>query len=178
MKKDTLIRSDRAHTVKMQEGSDVAQRKTVKKDSLVNPPDTPLPSNFQKIPTTETVPSSKSKAKAPASKTRSKALASAPEADSPVRTAKPKPKAPSRGKVPAAKPIKTQAAATIPTPAPAQTSKSKSGRAVPVPAPMNNVWEANNPIQQRLALLRTRNAEIEEQIQRLQQSMPARGKRP
>ncbi len=44
--------------------------------------------------------------------------------------------------------------------------------------PDASVWEEDNPIRQRLANLRTRNAELEEQIQRLNLTMPARGNRP
>lgn len=177
MKKNTLIRSERAHTVKMQEGTNVAQRKAVKKDSLAPPPDVPPPINLQKLPPVEPVAYAKPKAKPSVSKTRKKTTLAAPVDPQPGRPAKPAPKAKVAPTGKALAPKLTKAKVAAPEPAASKTSKAKTVRPQP-PPPLTNVWEADNPIQQRLARLRMRNAELEEQIQRLQQSMPARGKRP
>lgn len=162
MKKSTLVRSDKPHAVKMAEGTNVAQRKSVKKASAPEAPQ-PAPDNIQKItpakaPKTETleVPAMLLKP------TRAKASPRPAQPQSlPSRATRPK--AAAKPKAPAKAAAKAQpAAAPLAPPA----------------APPEPVWEQDNPIKNRIEKLKTRNAQLAEQLQRLQSSPTARGKRP
>jgi hypothetical protein len=162
VKKSTLVRSDKPHAVKMAEGTNVAQRKSVKKASVPEAPK-PTPDNIQKItptkaPKTETleVPAMLLKP------TRAKASPRPAQPQSlPSRATRPK--AAAKPKAPAKAAAKAQpAAAPLAPPA----------------APPEPVWEQDNPIKNRIEKLKTRNAQLAEQLQRLQSSPTARGKRP
>jgi hypothetical protein len=160
VKKSTLIRNDKPHAVKMAEGTHIAQRKSAKKASAPEEPTAPTPNTVKITPATR----AKSKpvaVPAPTAKpVRSKAS---------LREATPPP-APSRPN----KPSK----AAKPRPAPQAAAKGKTPRAA-APAPASEpVWEQDNPIKGRIEKLKTRNAQLAEQLQRLQNSNTARGQRP
>lgn len=204
MKKNTVIRSDSPHTVKMQAGSNVAQRKPAAKDKLHDAQAAPTFDNIQFLPP-EPPQISAAPASASTSKPkRAKSRASQRPEDAATRPpAKAGRSAARQTKTPPgdqtgstsgvktalktaakAKPVKVAPPKATPTsaktaakPSPKATApKPRSAQTLDTPAA--SVWEDDNPIRHRLALLRTRNAQLEEQIQRLNQSMPARGKRP
>jgi len=163
VKKSTLVRSDKPHAVKMAEGTNVAQRKSVKKASAPEAPK-PAPDNIQKItpakaPKTEPleVPA------APLKPARAKARAR-PAQPQPKPSQATKPKAAAKPKAPAKPAAKARPAA--------------APLAAPPAAPPEAVWEQDNPIKNRIEKLKTRNAQLAEQLQRLQSSPTARGKRP
>lgn len=161
MKKNTLIRSDKPHTVNMAAGSNVAQRKPPAKASAPDEP-TQAPPNIQKVTAPKAAKTQRVKAPTPTAKTvRSKAVLTAPTETAPppgktktkpTKAAKPKPKV--RSAIP-------QSAVTVPT-AP----------------PIEPLWEKDNPIKARIEQLRTLNAQLAEQLQRLQTTPTARGMRP
>jgi hypothetical protein len=133
MKKSTLVRSDKAHTVKMAEGTNVAQRKNPKKTNA--PDDHSEPArNIQKLPPVEV--------------TRAEPIALPAAADKPVRTKATKPKASAPPRAP-----------------------DKAQPETPVEA----IWQQDSPIKRRIEELKTRNAQLAEQIQRVQNSSTARG---
>jgi hypothetical protein len=146
MKKNTLIRNDSPHAVKMSEGSNVAERK-VKKVAAVK----------------EDVP-----------KPNVKLIAKPAPVVTPVAA-----KAPKRPvtKAPPNVRLKTQAPAAAP---PVQPSQTAPQPAAFTPAPLLDeaaLWEQDNPVKSRLAQLRTRNALLDEQLQRLKTPFHARGKK-
>lgn len=163
MKKSTLIRSDKPHAVNMPAGSNVAQRKGPPKASE---PDTPseAPPNIQKVVPTKTPKTERITPPTPAAKTvRAKAALSRP-VEAPVKTTKPKTAA---------------AKAAKPKPKPRNTAPKRSAQPqAQAPAPIGPIWEQDNPIKTRIEQLRTRNAQLAEQLQRLQMTPTARGKRP
>lgn len=145
MKKNTLIRSEKPHAVKVEEGSSVAQRKSAKKSSPL--PSQDVPNNFQKVPAN--------------SSKKSEHVRIEPTLTPPSGKAKP----PSKRSAPsAAKPLKKS-----PEKAPAPSKAQRAPDAQPV-------WENDNPIKHRIEALKTRNAELAEQLQRLQPMPPIRGK--
>lgn len=174
MKKSNLIRSDKPHAVNMPAGSNVAQRKGPPKASEPDPA-TEAPPNIQKVVPTKTPKTER--ITPPAAKTvRAKATLSRP-IEPPVKTAKPK--------TATAKAAGTKTTPTKATPAkaakakPRSTTPKRSAQAQPqAPAPTEPVWEQDNPIKTRIEKLRTRNAQLAEQLQRLQTTPTARGKRP
>lgn len=162
MKKSTLVRSDKPHAVKMAEGTNVAQRKNVKKTSAPEAP-SPAPDNIQKIaPVTAAATKPATVPAIPANPVRLSAKLRSTQTSPPFSpTSHPnpvvKPKAPAKA---AAKNPPT----TAPLLAPAQA-----------PEP---VWEQNNPIKHRIEQLKARNAQLAEQLQRLQSAPTDRGQRP
>lgn len=155
MKKSTIVRNDKPHAVKMADGTNVAQRKNTKKSAAPEGPEAlaPVPINIQKI--------------------------------TPVKVAKIAPLAPPSGP---SKPARAKARLkTNTTPLPAsQTAepktvaktRAKAPPAAPSAAPPEPVWEQDNPIKSRIEKLKMRNAQLAEQIQRLQNTPTARGQRP
>ena len=147
MKKNTLIRNDSPHAVKMNEGSNVAERR-VKKVAAVKE-DEPKPSVSLLVkPTPEITPVP---VKAP------KRSAVKPRPSVRLKTPPPAPPAPAPLPIQAVKPL-----------------------AVITAAPMldeADLWEQDNPVKSRLAQLRTRNALLDEQLQRLKTPFHARGKK-
>ncbi|PUE41720.1 hypothetical protein [Limnohabitans sp. Bal53] len=161
MKKSTLIRSDKPHAVNMPAGSNVAQRKGPPKASAPEQPSEPPP-NIQKVAPIKASKAQRTAAPSPAAKTvRAKATLTR-QSEAPAKTAKPK-AAPAK----AAKP-KPKARSTSP----------KSSTPVQASAPTEPIWEQNNPIKARIEQLRARNAQLAEQLQRLEKTPTARGKRP
>jgi hypothetical protein len=147
MKKNTLIRNDSPHAVKMNEGSNVAERR-VKKVAAVKE-DEPKPSVSLLVkPTPEITPVP---VKAP------KRSAVKPRPSVRLKTAPPAPPAPAPLPIQAVKPLAAITAAPILDEA--------------------ALWEQDNPVKSRLAQLRTRNALLDEQLQRLKTPFHARGKK-
>lgn len=173
MKKSTLVRSDKPHAVKMAEGTNVAQRKNVKKTSAPEAP-SPAPDNIQKIaPVTAaatepaTVPAKLLKP------VRAKPKLSSAQTPSPTARPKPTPKVAAKST-----PKVAPKAATQPK-APAKPAAKARPPAAPRPAPPPEpVWEQDNPIKNRIEQLKARNAQLAEQLQRLQSAPTARGQRP
>ena len=167
MKKSTLIRSDKPHSVQVTEGSSVAQRKsTAKKTSSPETPKTPAPlKNIQLAPEV--------KAAKPRKASTSKALA-APE---------PTP-APAASKVPvAANPPKAKRKPALKKAVrkPRNTSavKTHSLMEPSLPAaPQLPLWEQDNPVKARIEELQALNAQLTEQLQRLPTTRSLRGAKP
>ena len=148
MKKNTVIRNEAPHSVKVQEGSNVAERK-VKKAAAVKEPEVKPEAIVMVKASPEVTPVPVKTPKRPPNKPHAK-----------VRL---KPQA--------------QAAAT-----PVATSPPPSSQLAPpvTPTPLDEavLWEQDSPVKSRLAQLRTRNALLDEQIQRLKTPFQARGKKP
>lgn len=178
MKKDTLIRTEQPHTVKVQPGSNVAQSKLAKKDNLVSQKDDPLSSHMQFIPNLEASKNSLAKNKSTSAKPRTKSSETS-ASDLPVKKSQNRPVAASSTsrKVKPTPNTKARSAARVLQANLAENSRTKPKETVP-PSDISNVWEADNPIKQRLALLQARNIELKELVQRLQQPKLSRGKRP
>ena len=150
MKKNTVLRNESPHAVKMQAGSNVAERKTRK---------------------AATVKESENKVKVdePANKPPLAKVVTAPTKAAP--SASPKPRAKARLKTSAQK---DRSEAPL-TPQPPQTPP-----AAPPPPVLDEaaLWDQDNPVRKRVAQLRARNALLGEQLQRLKPPFQARGKRP
>lgn len=147
MKKSTLIRSDKPHAVKMSPGSNVAQRKTDAKKGPKEESAAP-PENVQKV----------TQVKASKAKTS--------------RT--PAPTAPKPARARALSARQPEPAAPPPKP---RRPRTKAAPPAPPAAPAEPVWELDNPVKTRIDQLRTRNAQLAEQLQRLTSTRPARGPR-
>lgn len=163
MKKSTLIRNDKPHAVKMADGANVAQRKSVKKASAPEEPIEPTPNTVKVTPPKVAKPKPVLVPAATAKPVRSKAS---------LREAEPPPPPP-----PPAKPSKPSTPAK-PRPAPQARGKTRIPRAAATAPAAEPVWEQDNPIKGRIEKLKTRNAQLAEQIQRLKNATTARGKRP
>lgn len=151
MKKPALIRSDKPHAVQVTEGSSVAQRKSSAPKSAVPSP-APAPDNTQKA--------------APAKAVKAK-RSPPPEA---TEVAPPPPRRAVKAKAkPAAKAARRPARKT-----PATTAAVAAAPVAPV-APPVPVWEQDNPVKARMEELRTLNAQLSEQLQRLPTSRLSRG---
>lgn len=161
MKKNTLIRSDKPHAVNMPAGSNVAQRKSPPKVSAPDEP-TQAPANLQKVTPAKAIKVQRlTPPITPAKTLRSKAKLSRP-----VESAAPSPQ-----------PNTTPTKAVKPK-AKVRSASPKSNAKIQAPAPTEPVWERDNPIKARIEQLRTQNAQLAEQLQRLQMTPTARGKRP
>ncbi len=161
MKKSTLIRSDKPHAVNMAAGSNVAQRKGPRKVSEPDKPD-PVPPNIQKVAASKAPKAQRTASSGPVAKAvRTKASLSR-SGEAPDATPKPK-AAPAK----AAKP-KAKARSTTP--------KNSNQAQVQATEPTEPIWEQHNPVKARIEQLRTRNAQLAEQLQRLQKTPTARGK--
>lgn len=161
MKQNTLIRSDKPHAVKMPAGSNVAQRKSPPKATVPDQPPQALP-NIQKVTPSKATKVQRPTTPAPSGKTaRSKVTLNRP-----VESAAPPPKP------------KTTAAKAVKSKAKERSANPKSSTIVHPPAPTEPLWERDNPIKARIEQLRILNAQLAEQLQRLQTTPTARGKRP
>ena len=155
MKKGTILRNEAPHAVQMPEGSKVAARK-VKKEPLSVP-----------VPDEVTAPAVTRKSVSP----KVKATQDKP---APVKVAaKPRAKARVRAKPPA--PDKVAPAPVVASNAPASVL---APRILPTPIDEAAIWEKDNPVKNRMAQLKARNALLEEQLQRLQSPFQARGRKP
>ena len=146
MTKNTLIRSEKKHAVKMPAGSNVAERKTSQKfaepESVAE-----LPDNIQKL--------------APLNAPVSKRKVAPP---------------------PSAKPVRAKPKLTPPSPSPAKATKSTKSRTTvskikiaKLPVPQPPIWSEDSQVKQRIEQLKSRNAQLAEQLQRLPTSPKARG---
>ena len=160
MKKSTVIRSDKPHAVKIAEGTNIAQRKSTKKSRAPDTPDE-ASSNFQKL-------------------TPGKSVATVVPDNTVSKT--PRAKATARPSEEPAKNLKSAKVAKV-----AKTAKPAKPKTSNTPTqpealldvkpvtPVEPVWEQDNPIKLRIEQLKTRNAQLAEQLQRLQNSPTARG---
>jgi hypothetical protein len=193
MKKSTLIRSDKPHSVQVTEGSSVAQRKSSAKKSATPESTAPL-KNIQAVPVVKVAKSQR----VTASKVPVSAVKAAPLEAAKPPTAKARPKVKSK-----------QQAKPVPTPVP-KTATSKSRKATPrkspkpkeplaealavdaltpeLPvkptapsaptAPALPIWEQDNPVKARIEELQALNAQLTEQLQRLPTTRSLRGAKP
>jgi hypothetical protein len=168
VKKNTLIRSDQAHAVKVTAGSNVAERKTTKKFNQLPPPDE-IPTYLQKV-----VPVKASKAKRTTPPPAVAKTDKSEPIEAPPKIVKPKIVRPKTKPVPAKA---ARPAAKLRTAKPS-SSKAKAQAEEPAPTPIEPVWEQDNPVKTRIDQLINRNAQLAEQLQRLPQMHTARGKRP
>lgn len=149
MSKNQVLRSDQPHQVQMPEGSKTASRKSTRKSEE---------------PAIEEPPAPERRVKAPASPAASRP-ATAVHAQPPAPAVRSKPRLESSNRN---TPRKTPPPAA---PAPAAV------RPVPATPPAESMlWESPSPVMTRLQQLRTRNAQIAEQLQRLTLNLPTRGR--
>jgi hypothetical protein len=155
MKKGTILRNEAPHAVNMPEGSKVAARKVKKETASV-----PVPEEVPAPPVTR--------------KSVSPKVKTAKDKPAPVKVAaKPRAKARVRAKPPA--PDKVAPAQVVAAIAPASVL---APRILPTPIDEAAIWEKDNPVKNRMAQLKARNALLEEQLQRLQSPFQARGRKP
>jgi long-chain acyl-CoA synthetase len=189
MSTSKVLKNSTPHQVKVREGSKDAQRQPVKaKTEAVS-----VPQAIQRKFKTEVVKAKpqpvKVKSAAPKPKPKSEAvkLKAEPAKKKSVPVKLPATRKTSRSaKVPAA--VSVPAAVAVPPsiakktsapakpkvqekPSPVDTS-SKPTVTVPPPvarasAPDHELWESDSPVMRRISLLRTRNAQLSEQVQRL-----------
>ncbi|PUE43313.1 hypothetical protein [Limnohabitans sp. Hippo3] len=150
MKKNTVLRNESPHAVKMQAGSNVAERTTRKAASVKEPADKAKGDDSANTP--------------PLTK-----VVSAPVKASPRTPPKPRTKAR----------LKTSVQADSPGAPPALRS-TETPQTAPTPPVLDEaaLWEQDSPVKNRLAQLRSRNALLGEQLQRLKPPFQARGKKP
>lgn len=164
----TLIRSKKPHEVKLVDGTQLAQSQ-----QPVAGEEVPVPALIRKTSgstgsrRSTTVANSKltaaASAKAPARKKAS------PPTASTVRAAK---KTPAKSASPAA--AKTAKPATKPA---AKKVAPPSPR-LPARVPADGLWEADSAVNQRLQALIERNAQLSEQLQRIQSNALPKGYKP
>lgn len=150
MKKNTVLRNESPHAVKMQAGSNVAERKSRKVAGVKEP-------------------AAKTKADSP--------TVSPPVVEAPPAAAKTASRAPAKPRAKA----RLKSPAQTSAPAARQSSRPpEDPPAVPSPPVLDEaaLWEQDSPVKTRLAQLKTRNALLSEQLQRLKSPLPARGKKP
>lgn len=150
MKKNTVLRNESPHAVKMQAGSNVAEHKSRKVAGVKEP-------------------AAKTKADSP--------TVSPPVVEAPPAAAKTASRAPAKPRAKA----RLKSPAQTSAPAARQSSRPpEDPPAVPSPPVLDEaaLWEQDSPVKTRLAQLKTRNALLSEQLQRLKSPLPARGKKP
>jgi hypothetical protein len=171
----------------MAAGSNVAQRKGPRK---VSEPDKPNlePENIQKVaaskaPKVQRTAPSATAAKAVTAKASIRHTDEVPAAAAKPK-ASPKPKATPKSKAtPEPKSTPKSKSAPKPKAAPAKQAKAKARSTTSnisthaqAAEPIEPIWEQHNPVKARIEQLRTRNAQLAEQLQRLQKTPTARGK--
>lgn len=152
----TLIRSNKKHEVKLAQGSQVAQSQQPHAAD-----EAPVPTLIRK--------GSGSRRSGAAEKPPAKA-----KAGSPAQTA------PARQKVsaPASSPRAPLAAARKRSSPRTNADKSPPSPRLPARVPADGLWETDSPVQQRLQALLQRNAQLSEQMQRLQSQPAPKGHKP
>ena len=164
----TLIRSKKPHEVKLVDGTQLAQSQQPLAGEEV-----PVPALIRKPSAgasrrTATVASGKAAtAKTPARKKTSSAPVST--AAPAVRTAKK-----TTGKTPAAPAVK----ASKPSAKPVAKKAAVPSPRLPARVPADGLWEADSAVQQRLQALIERNAQLSEQLQRIQSNALPKGYKP
>jgi hypothetical protein len=165
MKPNTLIRSDKAHTVKVTAGSNVAARQSTQKFKNSEPTDD-SPTNIRKVMPVKTPKIKRIEPPAAPAKTVRAKAAISPPPQAPSKPVKPKT---ASGKTARPQP-------KLRTTLPSGSAKAQAQQAAPTPT--EPIWEQDNPVKTRIDQLRARNAQLAEQLQRLPQMPTARGKRP
>ena len=154
----TLIRSKKPHEVKLVDGTQLAQSQQ------------PLAGDEVPVPALIRKPSggaSRRSASAASGKT-----AGSPGAKTPARKKASPPAA-------AVAPVAKKAAAKTPRPVAAKKTPSPSLRPrLPAHVPADGLWEADSTVQQRLQALIERNAQLSEQLQRVQSNALPKGYKP
>lgn len=165
MAKNTLIRNDKPHEVKLDGKSKVAQSRKADTAVVSLPPkDTATDAQVPETPIPKRLRPSKAPAKAAAKKEAPRAAKATGSAA--ARTASLKKGASDK---PAAAARQRSA-----TPKPAAPATPR----LPARVPADGLWEADSSVMQRLNALVERNARLSEQIQRLQQGAPLKGFQP
>ena len=165
----TLIRSKKPHEVKLVDGTQLAQSQQPLAGEEV-----PVPALIRKASATSAASSRRSAkvAGTPASAAGSTkaavrkkpSVAAAPAARSPKKAA---PKAPAKDAAKAAtKPAAKPAAKKVPSPR------------LPARVPADGLWETDSAVNQRLQALIERNAQLSEQLQRIQSNALPKGYKP
>ena len=149
MNKNQVLRSDQPHQVQMPEGSKTASRKSTRKSAEPAIEEPPGPERRFKTPDSQ-------------AQTHTETAMNAQPAAPSVRS---KARLDISSKTPMRKP--SPPAESLRTPA--------RSPAVPPPAE-SMLWESPSPVMARLQQLRTRNAQIAEQLQRLTLNLPNRGR--
>ena len=151
----TLIRSKKPHEVKLVDGTQLAQsQQALASEEL------PVPALIRKSGA-----SANASAKAPV---RKKAISPAAAGVRPAKKAaaqSPSPVAAKKAK-PAAKPVAKPAVKKAPSPR------------LPARVPADGLWETDSAVQQRLQALMERNAQLAEQLQRIQSNALPKGYKP
>lgn len=153
----TLIRSKKPHEVKLVDGTQLAQsQQALASEEL------PVPALIRKSGASA---SANASAKAPV---RKKAISPAAAGVRPAKKAaaqSPSPVAAKKAK-PAAKPAIKPAIKKAPSPR------------LPARVPADGLWETDSAVQQRLQALMERNAQLAEQLQRIQSNALPKGYKP
>lgn len=163
----TLIRSKKPHEVKLVDGTQLAQSQQPLAGEEV-----PVPALIRKASggssTRRTAAVASTKAAAGNAKAPARKKVSAPAAPA-VRAAKKTPaKSPSPAAAKTAKPAAKPAAKKAATPSPR----------LPARVPADGLWEADSAVNQRLQALIERNAQLSEQLQRIQSNALPKGYKP
>ncbi len=152
MKKNNVLRNDSPHAVKIQEGSNVAARKTKKVAAV-------------KEPAKATAP--------PKSKTPSPVAEATPvPVKAPKRSSKPARKVQVKKQA-----VTAEAPAKLTEEASSATPLSMAAEPPP-PLDPSLLWEQDSPVKLRLSQLKTRNALLDEQLHRLKSPFQVRGLKP
>lgn len=177
MSKNQVLRSEQSHKVQMPEGSKTASRARSRKSTEPAIEEQQPADRVVKVPPTARAPAAapaEVPRATPAARARAPVAAPSPPAARNKATLDTRSKNTTRktSATPATSPAKTPRSAAAPPPAPLRST------ALPPPPPESALWEAQSPVMARLEQLRTRNAQIAEQIQRLTLTLPTRGKTP
>ncbi len=149
MKKNTVLRNESPHAVKMQAGSNVAEHKSRKVAGVKEPAaKAKVETKVSPAPPVEAIPAPAKAPKRTPTKPRAKVRLKTPAASPSPADVKP-PDLPPENPVAPAPPVLDEA----------------------------DLWEQESPVKNRLAKLRTRNSLLGEQLQRLKTPIKARGKK-
>lgn len=168
MASKTLIRSKKPHEVKLVDGTQLAQSQQPLAGDEV-----PVPALIRK-PSTGANRRSASVAspKAAGGASKTPARKKAGPAAAPLVQASPKTAAKTTRPVAAKRPLAVAKPAS-----PTVTKKPPTPR-LPAHVPADGLWEANSAVQQRLQALMERNAQLSEQLQRIQSNALPKGYKP
>ena len=183
MSNSKILKSSTPHQVKLREGSKNAQRKPAK--APVEKVETPAPSLRKVKVLAEPVKAAKAvklptpaKVAAPAKAVKVAAVAKTAQPLKPVKSIRspvpaPLPASPvvpasiakkSRSKAKAKVKVQEKPAAVDASSMPTVTAPPPVSRA---PVPEQELWETDSPVMRRISVLRSRNAQLSEQVQRL-----------
>jgi len=177
----TLIRSKRQHEVRLEEGSQIARSQQQQASGDAAPPvpvsirKTSAAAGSRRTARAEPAPAAQvSETAAPTRPARKKVGTTArqtplpPASPAPAKVVKTVKAAPAAAHKPAVKKPAAAAAQPVQRPSPR----------LPARVPADGLWEADSAVMQRLQSLIERNAQLSEQLQRLQSNTPLKGSTP